>query len=224
MSYNQSDIFSRIKKLLPSRWFGEDTPILDSVLNSLAAGWIGFFNLLAYVVSQTRIGTAFDRWLDLIASDFFGYRVQRRTNESDDSFRARIILELIKDRCTRQALFQSLLEATGRPPTIFEPANPGDAGCYGLTASGEGTAGYRVSGGWGSLDLPFQTFVTAFRPTTPGVSMINGWSGDYGAFGGGRSAYMNGGSTIQQVTDAEIYREVTRVKPAGSIVWVSIRS
>jgi hypothetical protein len=208
---------------MPGRWFGESTPLLDTVLNSLSAGWVGFFNLFAYLKSQTRIATSFDDWLDLTAEDFFGWRVTRRILESDNSFRARISLELVRDRCTRAALYQCLLDSTGRPPIIFEPANPQDTGCYGTTASpGYGVAGYGTSGGWGSLDLPFQVFVRAFRPVTPGISMINGWNGSVGGFGAGLSAYMSFYDVSSQVTDAEICEGIAHTAPAGCVVWISI--
>src|ERR1700733_879158 len=129
MPYNQQDIFQRIKASLPARWFGEFTPILDSVLNSLAAGWLELFALLEYVQMQTRISTAFDGWLDLVARDFFWHRIRRRSLETDSSFRQRICFELLRDRCTRSAIYDILLELTNRPPVIFEPTNPEDTGC-----------------------------------------------------------------------------------------------
>ncbi len=54
MDYDQQDIQQRIKAALPCRWFGESTPVLDSILASLAAGWVGLFDLLGYVRLQSR--------------------------------------------------------------------------------------------------------------------------------------------------------------------------
>jgi hypothetical protein len=223
MTYSRQEILYRIKATLPSRWFGENTPILDSILGSLSAGWVGLFELLDYATAQTRIGTAFGAWLDLTAYDYFGYRLRRRARETDVSFRRRICKELNRDRCTRVSLLTLLRDVTGTTPDIFEPANPGDTGCYGSLAHvGVGSAGYNSAGAWGNLNLPFQVFVRTSRPVSAGIAMVNGWGGSIGGFGIGLSAYMDPGANSSQLTDAELYSEVCRVSPAGTVVWVSI--
>jgi hypothetical protein len=225
MAYSQQDIFDRIKVVLPTRWFGEDTPLLDSVLNSLAAGWIGLFDFLDFVQMQTRISTATDGWLDLIAEDFFGHRITRRQGEADDAFRVRISRDLLQDKCTRKAIFDLLLDLTGRPPVIFEPSNPGDTGCYSsLLRVGTGMAGYGASGGWGNLNMPFQAFVTAFRPEVPGIGLVNGWGGDIGGYGSGFSAYVDLEANSSTPGDFEMYQSVSAISAAGTIIWMSIRS
>src|SRR5258708_6240469 len=151
MAFDQQTIFRRIKATLPAGWFAEDTPILDAVLTSLAAGWLSLFGLLDYATMQTRIGTAFDGWLDLAATDYFGPRIQRRPQETDAPFRQRIRTELLRDRCTRAAIHDTLLQLSGRPPIIFEPTNPQDTGCYSTSdATAAGSLGYCMSGGWGN--------------------------------------------------------------------------
>ncbi len=223
MIYGQQELFRRLKATLPGRWFGENTPVLDSVLQSLSAGWVGLFSLLDYTRKQTRISTAFDGWLDLIARDYFGSRVLRRPEETDSSFRQRIYAELLRDRCTRPAIYDVLHEMTGRPPSIFEPTNPGDTGCYGSKGATEiGCAGYCISGGWGNLNLPFQAFVRAFRPETPGIAMINGWGGSIGGFGVGLSSYISSGTNSAWPDDSEIFEAVSRTAPVGTIIWMSI--
>jgi hypothetical protein len=224
MSFDQQSILQRIKATLPSGWFGENTPILDSVLSSLAAGWVSLLGLLDYVTMQSRIGTAFDDWLDLAATDYFGTRIQRRLQETDGSFRHRIKMELLRDRCTRASIYDTLLELSGRPPVIFEPTNPADTGCYGTSGTTEsGCVGYCTSGGWGSLDLPFQAFVTAYRPTLPGIAMINGWGGYLGGFGVGFSSYASSNTNSSWADDSEIYETVARTAAVGSIIWMSIQ-
>ena len=223
MTYSRTVIVNRIKALLPARWFGEDTPILDSVLNPLATGWLRLFDLLDYARMQTRITTAFDTWLDLIARDYFGHRITRRRWESDTSFRYRIKIELLRDRCTRLSIFNLLQDLTGRTPMIFEPTNPQDTGCYGSLAGAEsGHAGYGASGGWGSLKLPFQVFVRALRPSAEGIATINGWRGSTGGYGIGFSAYADLAMHSSQMLDSEMCRNISRVAPAGTIVWTAI--
>jgi hypothetical protein len=223
MTYDQSSLFTRIKATLPNRWFGDNTPVLDALLNALSAGWAGLFNLLNYTISQTRIVTATDSWLDLAACDYFGNRIRRRNQEADNLFRGRILEELLRDRCTRAAIYSLLLDMTGRAPIIFEPTNPQDTGCYGSSiASQGGVVGYGVSGGWGSLELPFQAFVKAFRPETPGIAMVSGWNGILGGFGAGLSSYIAGDTNSSQASDSDIYQNVARIAPAGTLIWISI--
>ena len=209
--------------MLPGGWFAENTPVLDSVLNSLSAGWLSLFNLISYCKQQTRIYTATDDWLDLAAKDYFGFRVSRRLQETDGSFRQRICVELCRDRCTRAALYSILFELTGRPPIIFEPTNPQDTGCYGTPQSAEpGMAAYCTSGGWGNLNSPFQVFVRAYRPEIAGIAFINGWGGNIGAFGAGLSAYISSATNPSWASDTEIFEAVVRTVPAGTIIWMSI--
>jgi hypothetical protein len=223
MIYDQQNIFNRIKAVLPARWFGEDTPIIDSVLNVLSSGWVGLFVLLNYTKMQTRISTASNGWLDLIAKDFFDHRIMRRQRETDNSFRTRIYAELLRDRCTRAAIYDLLTDLTGRPPVIFEPTNPQDTGCYGsMELSGIGNAGYGVAGGWGNLNVPFQVFVRAFRAETAGVAMVNGWGGSLGGYGAGLSAYVGLEMNSSQADDFEIYQSVSNTSPVATIIWMSI--
>jgi hypothetical protein len=223
MIYSQQEILSRIKKTLPSRWFSENTPVLDLLLNALAAGWVGLFSLLNFVTLQTRISTSVGIWLDLAARDFFGHRLRRRQRETDFSYQSRICKELLRDRCTRPALSDLLLDLTGQPATIFEPGNPQDTGCYGsLSPVVLGMTAYNAAGGWGSLQLPFQTFVRAMRPVTPGVAMVNGWGGFIGGYGMALSSYISPETNTSEPDDQEICREITRIAPAGAIVWISI--
>lgn len=131
---DQNDILQRLKGALP-RWFGDNTPILDALLQGLA--WAGSFvySLWAYAKLQTRIKTATDGWLDMIAADFFGSSLMRSANQSDASFRARIIINLIRERATRAGVIKVLQDLTGRTPIIFEPQRPLDTGAYGATVA-----------------------------------------------------------------------------------------
>jgi len=223
MIYSRTQILNRLKSVLPARWFGETTPVLDSLLSCVAVSWASTFVFLDYAAQQTRIGSAFNSWLDLIAEDYFGSRIARRRQEMDISFRKRIKVELRRDRCTRAALDSLLQDLTGLSPAIFEPANPHDVGCYGSQFHPQcGMAGYGVSGGWGSLMLPFQVFVKLRRPVTAGVGLVNGWGGLLGGFGIGLSAYADSGTNSPQISDVELYQNIKRTAPAGTVVWTAI--
>jgi hypothetical protein len=83
---------------------------------------------------------------------------------------------------------------------------------------------YNAAGGWGSLEMPFQTFVRALRPITPGIAMVNGWGGCIGGFGMALSGYISLETNTSEPSDEEICREVARTSSAGAIVWISITS
>ena len=223
MTFTQQDIVVRLKSLLPRQWFGDETPVLDAVLNALAAGWLSFFGLLSYFSQQSRMQTMTGRWLDMAAIDFSGRRMKRNATESDASFRSRLIWYLNQDRCTRAAIDAAIVEATGISPDIFEPANPSDTGCYGQSmASGPGTIGYGVCGGWGSLTMPFQAFITIYRPPAPGLGLVAGWGDPTGSFTEGSIAYGDGAMPLEQPTDQDLLNLLLYAAPAGCILWTRI--
>jgi hypothetical protein len=72
MTGDQQDMLSRLRTVLPMRWFPDDAPILTGLLSGLASAWSWAHDLLQCVTAQTRIATATDIWLDIIAQDYFG--------------------------------------------------------------------------------------------------------------------------------------------------------
>lgn len=219
---DQPDILGRLRSVLPVRWFPDSAPVLDALLGGLASGWSAVYQQLQYVRAQTRVATATDIWLDVIAQDYFGSRLTRRIGQDDAAFRAAIRRELFRERGTRAAIVSALQDLTGRAPQIFEPARPGDTGGYGSPAGGGGGAGYGCAGGWGSLALPFQCFITAYRPTGAGIAMISGWSSSGGAYGQGAIEYASLTMVQAQVTDGDIYNAVASVLPVATIAWTRI--
>lgn len=221
---DKSDVFKRIKQMLPP-WFGDVTPILDGVTQGLA--WAGSFvySLYAYAKLQTRIKTASDGWLDMISADFFGTKLQRAANQSDTSFRARIIINLFRERATRNAIVKVLQDLTGRTPLIFEPLRPADTGAYGAPNSG-----YGMAGGYGSMLIPYQAFVTAFRPTGSGIPNVGGYGGTVGGPGPGgygvasQIEYASLSMIQGAVTDDDLYSAIDSVKPAATTLWTIIKS
>lgn len=204
------DMLARLKAVLPQGWFPDATPVLDGVLSGLAAAWSFLYGQLSYVRLQTRIATATDMWLDLVAQDFFGFRVRRRNAEQDGAFRLRIQQELQRERGTRTAVIGALTDLTGRAPLVFEPARATDTGGWGIAL------GYGVAGGWGSLMLPFQCFLTAYRPHASGIANVAG----YGT--GGPVQYASLSMVQGQVTDADIFGAVADVLPAATMAWTRI--
>lgn len=214
---DQQDQFQRIKALIP-RWFSDSTPVLDAMLQGFAYAKSFVYGLIVYAALQTRIKTATDGWLDVIAADFFGTALQRKSNQTDASFRNQIIVNMFRERGTRAAITKVLTDLTGRAPTIFEPQRPADTGALGVNLA------LGVAGGVASLLLPYQAFVTAYRPLTVGVPYVPGLG--TAPFGLG---ITTGGSVIPSfaqiqgaVTDADIYAAIDSVKPAGTIAWTRI--
>ncbi|SOY56868.1 hypothetical protein [Cupriavidus taiwanensis] len=216
---DQDDVYRRLRGYLPP-WFGDeaDTPIINGLLNGLAYAGAYVYGLLSYARLQTRIKTATDGWLDMIAADFFGDTLLRAANQSDDSFRARIILNLFRERATRLGLIRVLEDLTGRTPIVIEPTRPADTGAYGVP-----TSGYGYAGAYGSLSMPFQAFVIAFRPAGTGIPNVAGYGISTGAYNTASQAEYASLSMIQGgVTDADIYAAIDSVKPVATIVWTSI--
>ena len=225
---DQADIAGRLRSVLPPRWFGEITPVLDTLLSGIAAGWEYSHRLLRYARAQTRLATASGVWLDLIAWDFFDNKLSRTLGQSDDSFRTVIRRNILRPRGTRGAVISALADLTGRLPIMFEPRNTADTGGYGQVSS-SGTAlgggdGYCTGGGWGSLALPFQCFVTAFRPTGNGVANVSGWCLNEAGYGIGALEYADLDIIHGHVSDRDIEAVLTHTAPVGVVLWLNIKS
>ena len=219
MTGDQNDIAGRIKSVLP-RWFGPASPLLDALLQGLANASAFVYQLYLYAKLQTRLLTATDGWLDMISADYFGAALPRTANQSDASFRARIIINLFRERGTRKAITKVLTDLTGRAPIIFEPQRPLDTGALGITL------GLGVSGGVASLLLPYQAFITAFRPAGTGIPNIPGLGTAPCGLGitAGGAVIPSLSATIGAVTDADNYAAIDSVKPVASTLWTQINS
>ena len=216
---DQSDFTSRLQQLLPHGWFsGGTVPIRDALLQGMSSALSFVFVLLAYVRNQTRIGTATDGFLDMIAGDFFGASLPRANNQSDTSFRSRIIINIFRERATRSGVIGILRQLTGRAPIIFEPQRPADTGGYGTNS-----LGYSVAGGYGSMLLPTQLFVTAIRPAGSGIPLIAGYGISTAGYSiGSQGEYASLSMVQSALTDADIYAAIDSVRPVGYVVWANI--
>lgn len=82
-------------------------------------------------------------------------------------------------------------------------------------------------GCYGSLLLPAQVFVTAFRPNGSGIAQVAGYYGTGnhngpGGYGVGAIEYGSTSMVEGQVTDAAIYATVNQARAAGVTAWVAI--
>lgn len=218
------DWIGRIRAVLPQGWFGDNAPVLATLLTGFASGFAWAYSLIALGLDAVLMTTAPNIWLDLHAEDFLGNTLLRRTQESDASWLARVQASIFPPGCSRPAMINRLTLLTGRAPVIFEPTQPQDTGAYGY-----GGLGYGVAGGYGSLALPYQSFVTAYRPQNQGVPLLAGYSGDQSSpvyaplgYGQGLGSYVSEENSLSGVTDADIYQTIAEVEPAGSIAWSRI--
>jgi hypothetical protein len=223
MNTDFPSMVGRLRGSLPAKWFSDDAPVLDAVLAGLATTWCWLLEFQLYLRRQTRLATIEGTWLDLFADDFLGGAIRRKDRELDNDFRRRVQQEIFRERATRNALRAALVDLTGREPVIFEPANCLDTGGLG---SDDGKSGgglvYGLRGGWGSLQLPYQVFITAHRPVAGGIAVVPGWGSPGGSYCGGTSVLCDLASSAQQVTDTDIYAAVERVLPAATIAWTRI--
>ncbi len=224
MTGDQQDMLTRLQAVLPTHWFPDQSPVLNGLLSGLASAWSWTYGQLQYVKAQARIATTTDIWLDIVAQDYFGGSVTRPSGQSDDAFRARIQHDLFRERGTRGAIIGDILYLTGRAPNVFEPGRPTDTGGYGSLASADTGVAYGLAGGWGSLGLPFQCFITAYRPVGSGIAAVAGWGGPAGGYGQGTIEYASLEMVHGQVTDDDIYRAIADVLPAATIAWTRITS
>ena len=221
-----ADFVSRIRSVLPKRWFGEQSPNLQSVLTGMATPWVWLYGVIGYVVDQTRLSTATEEWLDLIANDYFGDFLKRKANEADASYRSRIKLALLQEAATRTGISAGVKALTGVAPVIFEPGNCMDSGGYGSLSLGSNAVGsgmaYGLVGGWGNLQMPLQFFITVTRPPTTGLDSIAGYGTSSGAYGRGESSYVDLALLPGQITDADIQATICRLLPVNATAWLRI--
>lgn len=151
-----ADMRRRLRLTLPSGWFADVAPILDGVLSGFASAWVGFYDLLQYVTTQTRVKTATGDFLGLAARDYLSDVFPRRSAESDTDYRDRLFQAMARVRATRPAIVAGAA-AAGYTVTIFEAAQPGDTGAYNVPAG----LAWNTVGGWGSLEMPFESLIVA---------------------------------------------------------------
>lgn len=213
-----TDMLARLKALLPPKWFPDNSPVLDALLSGPAWALSLVYSLIQYAKNQTRISTATDGFLDLIAFDFFGNNLPRRSQETDTSYRARIKATLLREKVTRNGMIQALINLTGRTPFIFEPARPADTGAYNIS-----TSGYGLAGGYGSLMLPAQVFMTAYRPSGSGIPYVAGYgSPSSGYSDASRGEYATLSEVVGAVTDSDIMSLIAGTVAEGITAWVQL--
>lgn len=210
---DQQDMLTRLRALMPKSWLPVSAPVEEAKLSGPAWALSTVYTQITYAALQTRIRTATDGWLDIISGDFFGTTLPRLTNEGDDAFRARILANLFVKGPTRGNMRAVLTLLTGKAPDIFEPSNTTDS--LGL----DGSMYWDAAGRWGD-PLPYQAFVTVYRPDTSLVSLAE-W--DAYRFTWDAGAYWSD-ETPNTITDAALIAAVESTRPLASVIWMRITS
>lgn len=182
---DQQDMFGRLRRLLPASWFPDagTSPHLDAVLEGYAEQGAFVFALTAEARLQMRVATATGGFLDMIAADFFGTSLLRTVGQSDESFRASILEEILAARATRAALRQRVQRLTGRLPWVIEPMRPADCGAYGTLSvaptANPSRSAYNIDADslnyWGSISMPSQVMLIVRRKASTGIPGVSGW-------------------------------------------------
>ncbi len=240
-----NDFILRMKAVLPNGWFPSESnttqaPVLTALLNGPAWAQSWLYSLIAYAKDQTRISSATDVWLDIIALDYFGNNQtrsadtsdiafpSRRPGETDSVFRQRILRNLLLPKATRGSMIAAITALTGTAPKVFEPGYAYDTGGYGENYNKTWTGlAYNYAGGYGSLVLPFQAFITVYRPLTQGIPLVGGYYGagyhvGAGGYNVGAIEYVDQDMISAQISDSDIYALVDDVAPVATIMWTAI--
>ena len=207
---DQNDMLARLRALMPKSWLPKSAPIESAKLSGPAWALSSVYAQITYAALQTRIKTATDGWLDIISADFFGTALPRLTNETDGAFQARILANLFVKGPRRTDMANVLTLITGRAPSIFEPSNTSDSGGW------DEALYWDAAGAWGD-PLPYQSFVTAYRPIGGNVD-LGDW--DQELFWDAYGAWSDGTPTA--VADAAIISAVESTKMLGTIIWLRI--
>ena len=206
-----ADFVSRLRRVLPPRWFGDRAPLTDALLGGFGVAWSAIYTLIGVVRAQARLLSSSGGFVDSFAQDFFGPALPRRSGEGDAGYIRRIGYALLRPRGTRSAMTTAMLQLTGQAAIVFEPARPSDTGGYRV-----GGVGYGVAGGYGNLQLGYQSFLKVRRPHGAGIAQLAGYDT------GGVLAYGDLAMVQVPVSDGDIYAAAAAMLPAGSIVWVQI--
>lgn len=111
---------------------------------------------------------------------------------------------------------------------------PSEAGGYDLGAAYDiGTTSYDALTGatgntspgmgcWGSLEVPYQLFVTAYRLAGGGIPGASGTDTGGQGYDIGAFAYVDESEVATRVSDDEILAAVAATQPAGVIAWTAI--
>lgn len=218
------DILTRVKRLLPGRWFSWVAPNRDAIIGALSDSASWGYDLIKYARAQTRLSTSYGIWLDIFSYDYLSRHLPRG-DLNDDVYRAKIRSTILQERVTRAGMKQAITQFTGIAPWIFEPWNTNDTGAYSGKGPGQtyGSFGYGVgAGGYGNMNLPCQTFMLVNKGVGAGVPGIGGYGTSIQGYGQGAGEYVGPQSEESGITDQMVYDMIDSTKPTGTTCWTQV--
>jgi hypothetical protein len=232
-----NDLVYRLRANAPP-WFPNQgsAPVVDGVLTGIATLLSYVYQLIQYARAQSRIRTSSGGWIDLIAWDYLGSRFTRLPGEGDSAFLARLLPELVRRRVTRAAIQQALVQLTGFPVRIIEPAQLTDVGFWKVRGSAPTPVSfYRIDtfanpARWSSRGLRCMFFVECVLPLTAsfGNNPMPAW-GAYtsamflrGTTGSksGPYAYSARANVAAERGAQAVYDLINAMRAAGITCWV----
>ncbi len=72
------------------------------------------------------------------------------------------------------------------------------------------------------MSLPYQCFVTAYRPHGNGIAVVAGWGAGAAGYGAGPIEYGSLAMSEGQITDADINAAIADVLPISCTAWAQI--
>jgi hypothetical protein len=232
-----NDIVYRLRANAPP-WFPNQgsAPVVDGILTGIATLLSYVYQLIQYARAQSRIRTSSGGWIDLIAWDFLGSRFTRLPGESDTAFLGRLLPELVRRRVTRTAIQQALVQLTGYPVRIIEPAQLTDVGFWKTRGSAPAPVSfYRVDTApnparWSSRGLRCMFFIECVLPLTAsfGNNPMPAWGQYTGTFflrgtsgaRSGPSAQISRGDFSSTGGSEAVYSLISAMRAAGITCWV----
>jgi len=161
---DQADFVRRLRGLLPAGWFPttpasgetEQAPVLVGMLSGFGAILSGVWTWFAQVATFSRLSSSTGEAVDLWAADYFGtLGLARQDGETDDAYKARILLAFSFVRNTRAAVQSAADNASGVSVTLIEPMRAMDTHAMASLASPASGGGY----GYGYPGLRYGSLV-----------------------------------------------------------------
>jgi hypothetical protein len=112
---DSNDILTRVKMLIPFRWFAWVAPLRDAVLGGLSDSTAWCYSWIVYARQQSRIATSTGPFLDLISYDFLARHLPRG-QMNDATYRVRIMATILQERVTRAGMIWAINGFVGTAP------------------------------------------------------------------------------------------------------------